>query len=79
MPRTYKPRIKEGIKEMGCPKDGRRCYIHYDSDGFEIKCRHGSCLVDSPCEDGFKAKEEQDPEQTLQDIEIMRFKEKQNG
>ena len=44
-----------GKKMNKCPKDGKRCYIHYDSDGFEIRCRHGSCLVDSPCAENFEA------------------------
>jgi len=24
-----------------CLVDGRRCYIHHDADGFEVRCRHG--------------------------------------
>lgn len=34
-----------------CPKDGKRCYIHYTKDKlFEHHCRHGDCVIGFPCE-----------------------------
>jgi hypothetical protein len=39
-------------KEDKCLLDDKRCYIHHDEDGFEIRCRHGSWIEATipPCQ-----------------------------
>lgn len=35
-----------------CLLDDKRCYIHHDNDGFEVRCRHGDWIEATvpPCQ-----------------------------
>jgi hypothetical protein len=57
--------MKETIKRKfrECLLDDKRCYVHHDEDGFEVRCRYGFWIEATipPCQkqlDVFEQKKE---------------------
>jgi hypothetical protein len=60
-------------KEDKCLLDDKKCYIHHDTDGFEIRCRHGFWIEATipPCQKQLDALEQEKKTRKIDIVEKM--------
>jgi hypothetical protein len=60
---------------LKCPKDNKSCYIHYDADGFQRRCRHDNFVGAEirPCDKEFAVFGKKKSEDEKDDVSSKTF------